>query len=98
MLLWHFVAENELKQREKKKKRENIPHRMIVMQEYRQLEVQYNLGANAQRQLELREAVQKILRWAWRRNKSFEEQAAQLHMLVGWAQLAEVRTCVLLET
>ncbi|CAM6098602.1 unnamed protein product [Calypogeia fissa] len=61
-----------------------------LWQEYRQLEVKYNLLVNAERQLELREAVQKILRWAWKRNKTLEEQAAQLHMLVGWAQLAEV--------
>lgn len=61
-----------------------------MMQEYRQLEVKYNLVVNAERQLEFREAVQKILRWAYKRNKNLEEQAAQLHMLVGWAQLAEV--------
>jgi hypothetical protein len=62
-----------------------------VLQVYRQLEVQHNLAENAQKQTELREAVQKVLRWAGRRNKNFEEKAAQLHMLVGWAQLAEVQ-------
>lgn len=60
------------------------------MQEYKRLEVQYNLLANGQKQSELREALQQLLRWAWKRNKNLEEQAAQLHMLVGWSQLVEV--------
>lgn len=60
------------------------------MQEYKRLEVQYNLLANGQKQSELRDALQQLLRWAWKRNKNLEEQAAQLHMLVGWSQLVEV--------
>jgi nuclear pore complex protein Nup205 len=54
------------------------------------LEVQFNLLVNGQKQAELREAVQQLLRWAWKRNRNLEEQAAQLHMLVGWSQLVEV--------
>lgn len=61
-------------------------------QEYKRLELQYNLLVNGQKQAELREAVQQLLRWAWKRNKNLEEQAAQLHMLVGWSQLVEVGT------
>lgn len=55
--------------------------------------MQYNVLGNVPRQLELREAIQKLLKWAWRRNKNLEEQAAQLHMLVGWSQLVEVLEC-----
>ncbi len=54
------------------------------------MEVQFNLLVNGQKQAELREAVQQLLRWAWKRNRNLEEQAAQLHMLVGWSQLVEV--------
>jgi nuclear pore complex protein Nup205 len=67
-----------------------------VVQEYKRLEVQYNLLVNGQKQSELREALQQLLRWAWTRNKNLEEQAAQLHMLVGWSQLVEVRSKSLL--
>ncbi|BBN13132.1 nuclear pore complex protein Nup205 [Marchantia polymorpha subsp. ruderalis] len=64
--------------------------RDALWQEYRQLEVQYTVLGNVPRQLELRDAIQKLLKWSWRRNKNLEEQAAQLHMLVGWTQLVEV--------
>lgn len=64
--------------------------RNILLQEYKRLEVQYNLLVNGQKQAELREVMQQLLRWAWKRNKNLEEQAAQLHMLVGWCQLVEV--------
>lgn len=67
-----------------------------MLQEYKRLEVQYNLLVNGQKQSELREALQHLLRWAWKRNKNLEEQAAQLHMLVGWSQLVEVCIKVLL--
>lgn len=52
--------------------------------------MQYTVLGNVPRQLELRDAIQKLLKWSWRRNKNLEEQAAQLHMLVGWTQLVEV--------
>ncbi|KAJ7534968.1 hypothetical protein O6H91_12G012900 [Diphasiastrum complanatum] len=61
-----------------------------LWQEYKRLEVQYNLSVNEQRQKDFREVVRELLRWAWKRNKHLEEQAAQLHMLVGWCQLVEV--------
>ncbi|KAG0620095.1 hypothetical protein M758_4G188900 [Ceratodon purpureus] len=64
--------------------------RDLLWQEYKRLEVQYNLLVNGQKQSELREALQQLLRWAWKRNKNLEEQAAQLHMLVGWSQLVEI--------
>jgi nuclear pore complex protein Nup205 len=64
--------------------------RDLLWQEYKRLEVQFNLLVNGQKQAELREAVQQLLRWAWKRNRNLEEQAAQLHMLVGWSQLVEV--------
>ena len=54
------------------------------------MEVQYNLLVNGQKQTELREAIQQLLRWAFKRNQNLEEQAAQLHMLVGWSQLVEI--------
>lgn len=54
--------------------------------------MQHNVIVNGQRQEELREAVKQFIRWAWRRNGNLEEQAAQLHMLVGWTQLVEVST------
>ncbi|KAF6151181.1 hypothetical protein GIB67_037389 [Kingdonia uniflora] len=38
----------------------------------------------------LRESIQHLLRWGWKYNKNLEEQAAQLHMLSGWAQMVEV--------
>ncbi|KAL2621518.1 hypothetical protein R1flu_001723 [Riccia fluitans] len=64
--------------------------RDALWQEYKQREVQYNVLGNVPHQLELREGIQKLLKWAWRRNKNLEEQAAQLHMLVGWSHLVEV--------
>lgn len=64
--------------------------RDLLWQEYKRLEGQYNFLVNGQKQSELREAVQQLLRWAWKRNKNLEEQAAQLHMLVGWSQLVEI--------
>ncbi|CAI9289893.1 unnamed protein product [Lactuca saligna] len=39
---------------------------------------------------EVRNTVQQLLRWAWKHNKNLEEQAAQLHMLTGWAHIVEV--------
>jgi len=39
---------------------------------------------------DLREAIQQLLRWAWKYNRNLEEQAAQLHMLTGWSQTVEV--------
>ncbi|KAL7600679.1 hypothetical protein Lser_V15G24008 [Lactuca serriola] len=39
---------------------------------------------------EVRNTVQQLLRWAWKHNKNLEEQAAQLHMLTGWAQIVEI--------
>jgi nuclear pore complex protein Nup205 len=39
---------------------------------------------------EVRDAIQQILRWAWKYNKNLEEQAGQLHMLTGWSQIVEV--------
>ncbi|KAI5084575.1 hypothetical protein GOP47_0000744 [Adiantum capillus-veneris] len=61
-----------------------------LWQEYKHLELQQNVSFNEQRQVSLREAVQHLLRWAWKFNKNVEEQASQLHMLVGWSQLVEV--------
>eukprot|EP00250_Pteridium_aquilinum_P027366 c3475_g1_i1 orf=80-5854(+) len=61
-----------------------------LWQEYKRLEIQQNISFNEQRQVALREAVQHLLRWGWKFNKNVEEQAAQLHMLVGWSQLVEV--------
>ncbi|MCO5606891.1 hypothetical protein L7F22_061082 [Adiantum nelumboides] len=61
-----------------------------LWQEYKRLELQQNISFNEQRQVNLREAVQHLLRWAWKFNKNVEEQAAQLHMLMGWSQLVEV--------
>lgn len=39
---------------------------------------------------DVRETIQQLLRWGWKYNKNLEEQAAQLHMLTGWAQIVEV--------
>lgn len=39
---------------------------------------------------DLREAIQQLLRWAWKYNRNLEEQAAQLHMLTGWSQTVEI--------
>lgn len=61
-----------------------------LWQEYKRLEIQQNISINEQRQVMLREAVQHLLRWGWKFNKNVEEQAAQLHMLLGWSQLIEV--------
>ncbi|MCO5564372.1 hypothetical protein L7F22_018032 [Adiantum nelumboides] len=61
-----------------------------LWQEYKRLELKQNISFNEQRQVSLREAVQHLLRWAWKFNKNVEEQAAQLHMLMGWSQLVEV--------
>ncbi|GBG63334.1 hypothetical protein CBR_g37692 [Chara braunii] len=63
-----------------------------LWQECKRLETFYNIGGmmEGQRQAELREVVQRLIKWAWKRNKHMEEQAAQLHVLVGWAQLVEV--------
>ncbi|EFJ32372.1 hypothetical protein SELMODRAFT_439663 [Selaginella moellendorffii] len=61
-----------------------------LWQACKRLEMQYNILANERRQVAVRDAVQQLLRWAWKRNKFLEEQAAQLHMLVGWTQLVEV--------
>lgn len=61
-----------------------------LWQEYKRVELQQNISFNEQRQAVLRDAVQQLLRWGWKYNKNIEEQAAQLHMLVGWSQLVEV--------
>lgn len=47
-------------------------------------------------QVDQRETIQQILRWGWKYNKNLEEQAAQLHMLLGWSQIIEV--CILFST
>ncbi|CAN4094283.1 unnamed protein product [Withania somnifera] len=39
---------------------------------------------------EIRDTIQRLLRWGWKYNKNLEEQAAQLHMLTGWSQIVEV--------
>ncbi|XP_071686120.1 nuclear pore complex protein NUP205 isoform X2 [Rutidosis leptorrhynchoides] len=39
---------------------------------------------------EVRNTVQQLLRWAYKHNKNLEEQAAQLHMLMGWSQIVEI--------
>ena len=39
---------------------------------------------------EVRNTIQQLLRWAWKHNNNLDEQAAQLHMLTGWAQIVEV--------
>ncbi|XP_044463911.1 nuclear pore complex protein NUP205 isoform X2 [Mangifera indica] len=39
---------------------------------------------------DVRETIQQLLRWGWKYNKNLEEQAAQLHMLIGWSQIVEV--------
>lgn len=39
---------------------------------------------------EVRETIQQLLKWGWKYNRNLEEQAAQLHMLAGWAQIVEV--------
>ncbi|KAL4195214.1 hypothetical protein AMTRI_Chr05g72240 [Amborella trichopoda] len=39
---------------------------------------------------EIKESIQQLLRWGWKYNKNLEEQAAQLHMLIGWSQIVEV--------
>lgn len=39
---------------------------------------------------DVRETIQQLLRWGWKYNKNLEEQAAQLHMLIGWSQVVEV--------
>ncbi|PKA64573.1 hypothetical protein AXF42_Ash007319 [Apostasia shenzhenica] len=44
---------------------------------------------NVEEKGELKQAVQQLLRWAWKYNKNLEEQAAQLHMLTGWSQIVE---------
>ena len=41
---------------------------------------------------DVRETIQQLLRWGWKYNKNLEEQAAQLHMLIGWSQVVEVYT------
>ncbi|KAI4377146.1 hypothetical protein MLD38_014827 [Melastoma candidum] len=40
---------------------------------------------------DVRKSVQLLLRWAWKYDKNLEEQAAELHMLTAWSQLAEVK-------
>lgn len=37
-----------------------------------------------------KESIQQLVRMGWKYNKNLEEQAAQLHMLVGWSQIVEV--------
>nr|KAJ0219450.1 hypothetical protein LSAT_V11C300117930 [Lactuca sativa] len=39
---------------------------------------------------EVRNTIQQLLRWAWKHNNNLDEQAAQLHMLTGWAQIVEI--------
>ncbi|XAR66900.1 hypothetical protein NMG60_11013275 [Bertholletia excelsa] len=39
---------------------------------------------------EIKDTIEKLFRWGWKYNKNLEEQAAQLHMLTGWAQMVEV--------
>lgn len=41
---------------------------------------------------DVRNTIQQLLRWGWKYNKNLEEQAAQLHMLIGWSQVVEVCT------
>ncbi|KAF2282365.1 hypothetical protein GH714_043827 [Hevea brasiliensis] len=48
-----------------------------------------NFGSEAELN-DLRETIQRMLRWGWKYNKNLEEQAAQLHMLTGWSQIVEV--------
>ncbi|XP_065850095.1 nuclear pore complex protein NUP205 [Euphorbia lathyris] len=48
-----------------------------------------NLGSEAELN-DVREMIQQLFRWGWKYNKNLEEQAAQLHMLTGWAQIVEV--------
>eukprot|EP01018_Ginkgo_biloba_P012319 Gb_31636 [translate_table: standard] len=61
-----------------------------LWQEYRGLESQSNSVFNERKLSDLRDTVQQLLRWGWKYNKNLEEQAAQLHMLVGWSQIVEV--------
>lgn len=37
-----------------------------------------------------KESIQQLVRMGWKYNKNLEEQASQLHMLVGWSQIVEV--------
>lgn len=39
---------------------------------------------------DLREIIQRLLRWCWKYNRNLEEQAAQLHLLTGWSQIVEI--------
>ncbi|WCJ29645.1 Nuclear pore complex protein NUP205 [Euphorbia peplus] len=48
-----------------------------------------NIGGEAELN-DVKEMIQQLLRWGWKYNKNLEEQAAQLHMLTGWAQIVEV--------
>ncbi|GLJ05177.1 hypothetical protein SUGI_0012850 [Cryptomeria japonica] len=61
-----------------------------LWQEYHELENQSNSVLNQKRLVDLKDAVQQLLIWGWKYNKNLEENAAQLHMLVGWSQVVEV--------
>ncbi|KMZ59250.1 hypothetical protein ZOSMA_6G01850 [Zostera marina] len=37
-----------------------------------------------------KESIQQLVRMGWKYNKNLEEQASQLHMLVGWSQIVEI--------
>ncbi|KAF6147665.1 hypothetical protein GIB67_002996 [Kingdonia uniflora] len=68
--------------------------RLIDLASFRDRLWQLSSGSEAELR-DLRESIQHLLRWGWQYNKNLEEQAAQLHMLSGWAQMVEVAlTCM----
>ncbi|KAJ8436841.1 hypothetical protein Cgig2_026165 [Carnegiea gigantea] len=64
--------------------------RLIDLASFRDRLWQLSSFGNEVELTDLREAIQQLLRWAWKYNRNLEEQAAQLHMLTGWSQTVEV--------
>ncbi|KAK9666246.1 hypothetical protein RND81_14G171000 [Saponaria officinalis] len=59
--------------------------RLIDLGSFRDKLWQLSAFSNELELNDLREMIQRLLRWAWKYNRNLEEQAAQLHMLTGWS-------------
>ncbi|KAK9706158.1 hypothetical protein RND81_07G107800 [Saponaria officinalis] len=64
--------------------------RLIDLGSFRDKLWQLSAFSNELELNDLREMIQRLLRWAWKYNRNLEEQAAQLHLLTGWSQIVEI--------
>ncbi|XP_074315950.1 nuclear pore complex protein NUP205-like [Silene latifolia] len=63
--------------------------RLINLESFRDKLWQLSAFNNELELNDLRDMIQRLLRWAWKYNRNLEEQVAQLHMLAGWSQIVE---------